>query len=131
MSVEVNISGGNNMNHFGHGDQHQSNYNGKPATVDNVFGAVRESLQELPEADRDEFESKVVGELRTMAKMPADEQRDPTIMERAQVLFDRLSPFAPKINKAVLAFGEASLSSLASRNPIIQGLLAAVKSLKS
>lgn len=100
------------------------------ATVAAVFDSVKEAVNELPEADREVFETEVVEPLRVMAQMPIEEQQQPTTMERAKELLGRLAPFAPKIGKAVMAFGEASLSTLASRNPIVSGLLASVKVLQ-
>ena len=103
----------------------------REATVSRLFEAVNEALKDLPETDRDQFKSQVVDPLHDMANLPTEQQKSPTISERAQALFARISPFAPTINKAVLAFGEASLTALDSSNPIISGLLAAIKSLKA
>src|SRR5690606_3747230 len=89
------------------------NFGEQKATVDAVFGAVKESLKELPEADRDEFESQVVEPLRAIANLPIAQQQESSTMETAKALLDRVSPFAGTIGKSLVAFGEASLSALA------------------
>lgn len=106
------------------------NFGQREATVAAVFDAVADAIKELPEADREGFEAQVVEPLRAMAALPLVQQQEPSTMEKAQALFDRLSPFAPTINKAVMAFGEASLTALASSNPIVSGLLATVKAVQ-
>lgn len=108
----------------------QTNSSAEKVTANRVFDAVAESLAELPEAGREEFEAQVIEPLRLMANLPIAQQQEPSTLEKAQALFERLSPFAPTINKAVLAFGEASLTALASSNPIVSGLLATVKAIK-
>ncbi|MCC7334429.1 MAG: hypothetical protein IT422_05015 [Pirellulaceae bacterium] len=132
-TTNINIGGGTIGGlQIGDGNtQSNTQHFGKPeATIPAVFDAVKESLQELPEAGRDEFVNEVVEPLRLMANLPIAQQQERTTLEKAQALFERLSPFAPTINKAVLAFGEASLSALASNNPIVSGLLATVKAIK-
>ncbi len=62
--------------------------------------------------------------LQTLAELPEVEMKKPDTMERAQSLLNRLVPYAPQIGKGLAVFGSAALSSLASRNPIISGILA-------
>lgn len=133
-SQNINISGGTIGGlQIGDGNTQQvtQNFGEQPASVDALFAAVKDSLKYLPEADRDSFEDEVVEPLRVMATMPEEEQRAPGVMERAKSLFGRLAPFAPTISRAVVAFSEASLATLATENPIVSGLLAAVKAVNN
>lgn len=113
------------------GDQNQTNYSSPVPTVSAVFAAVKESLKELPEADRDVFEEQVIQPLQAMANLPIAQQQEPTAMETAEALLARVKPFAGVIGKGLLAFGEASLTALASGNPIVAGLIATTKAVQS
>ena len=133
-TTNINIHGGH-IAGFQAGDnntQHNTQHFGqREATVETVFEAINEAMVELPEVDREEFETQVVEPLRLMANLPVAQQQEPSMMEKAQSLIERISPFASTINKAVMAFGEGSLSALASSNPIISGLLSAVKAVRT
>ncbi len=103
------------------------NFGDREATVPAVFAAVKESLKELPETHREEFEEQVIQPLQALANLPIAQQQEPTAMETAEALLARIKPFAGVIGKGLMAFGEASLTALASGNPIVAGLIATTK----
>lgn len=106
-------------------------------TVPQVFGELRKAIQlpdsladsQSPDAvasseQADDLEEQVVMPLQTLAELPEEELKKPSTIEQAQLLLNQLVPFAPKIGKGLAVFGSAALSALASRNPIISGILA-------
>lgn len=104
------------------GDQVQNNHYGA-ASPEAVFEAVAKEVP--PEVAED-----TVAPLQAMACMPLTDMEKPDIKSRAANLLQRLMPFAPQIAKGLMTFTEAALSSLASRNPIIAGVLAVCQSAK-
>lgn len=100
-------------------------------TVPEVFGAIEKALPAIEAtADDDsaeEIQEAVLRPLQTFAELPAEEQKEPEKWEQAQSLISRLVPYAPAIGKGLAVFGEAALSALASRNPIVAGILAVCK----
>lgn len=132
-SFEFNntLSGGGNtqINQGQNVSASQENGPGSPATVDEVFSAIDQAVEELPEADREEFKLEVVEPLKLMANLPIAEQQEPTTLEKAKALAERLSPFAPKINKFLGAVTRSGLELLAASNPIAGVLLAGVKAI--
>lgn len=134
--TNINIHGGNIAGlQVGDGvnnQQNTQNIGGEQVTVPQVFDAVKSSLPQLDAAADDatagEIEEAVIRPLQTMAELPQEEIKKPETMERAQSLINQLVPFAPQIAKGLAVFGSAALSALASRNPIIAGILAVCKS---
>lgn len=104
---------------------------GAAPTVPQVFGEIRKSLSDISVSESvvdqeqaDDFELDVMRPLQTLAELPEPELQKPDTIEQAQSLINRLIPFAPQIGKGLAVFGSAALSALASRNPIISGVLA-------
>lgn len=89
-----------------------------------LFGSIVDSL---PAEDRARLDQEVVQPLMTFAALPPEEMT-PVVEEQSKGLIDRLRPYASKIGVAVAAFGEGALSAMASSNPVINGLLFAVRS---
>lgn len=110
------------------GDQVQNNHYGALPSVDQVFDAVAESL---PEEVADEMKAGVIEPLQKLAALAPEEQKSEDVKEQAEPLYQRLVPYAPQITKGLLTFGEAALTSLASSNPIVAGLLAVCKTVKT
>lgn len=104
------------------GDQVQNNHYGGTSPAD-VFEAVAKELP--PEVVEDTVEP-----LQAMACMPIADLEQPEAKEKASNLLERLTPYSSQISKGLLAFGEASLTALASSNPIIAGLIALCKAVK-
>ena len=104
------------------GDQVQNNHYGA-TTPDAVFEAVAAEVP--PEVAED-----TVAPLQAMACMSVLEMETPENKSKAANLLERLVPFAPQIAKGLMTFGEAALSSLATRNPIIAGVVAVCRSSK-
>jgi hypothetical protein len=50
--------------------------------------------------------------------------------ERATGLLSKIAPYGPAIQTALLAFGSGALDALSSSNPVICGVLAAVKAVR-
>ena len=69
----------------------------------------------------------VMEPLQDLAALPPDQQATTENKAKAESLWARLKPYAPKIAKAMLAFGSASLTALASTHPAMAGLLAVCK----
>jgi len=112
----------------------QQTFGGKAPTLDAVLGAVVESL---PEDVREELVKEVIEpiqeEANLLAAMPPEEaeEKKPTVIERVTSLCGKLAPYAPTIQKSLLAFGEASLIAIAPPTGWIVGaLLAAVRAVK-
>lgn len=131
----ISINGGNiNGLQIGNDNKQEGfsqHNNSDSVTVPQVFDAIKSSLPQIDAAaDADaagEIEESIVRPLQTMAELPAEEINKPETMEKAQSLLNQLVPFAPQIAKGLAAFGNAALSALASRNPIIAGVLAVCK----
>ena len=94
-------------------------------TVEQVFKAVEDAL---PDDVYDEVKKEVTEPLVTMAEMPVEAAKaDPTFMERAEGLLERLKPYVPQITNGLAVFGTAALESLGGGNLIVAGLLALCK----
>ncbi len=122
----INITGGN-IGGLQVGDNNTQNITQHVADElrpEAVFEAVAEQLP--PEVVEDTVEP-----LKAMACMPLDQIEQPAIKAKAANLVERLMPYAPQIAKGVVAFTEAALTALASRNPIVAGVLAVCRSAKS
>lgn len=90
-------------------------------TTERIVEEVTQALPaEVPEPERIDIQQ----ELQQLAAMSIVQQQEPATESRIQTLIERVSPWAPKIREGLWAFGEASLKSLASSNPVIAGLLA-------
>lgn len=50
---------------------------------------------------------------------------------KVSTLLERIAPYAPALQKAVLAFGSGALEALASANPIVRGTLKAIQAMES
>lgn len=58
------------------------------------------------------------------AKPDVENKPSEPLAARTKTFLSKIQPWAPYIGKAVLAFGEASLKSLVSGNPLIAGVVA-------
>jgi hypothetical protein len=85
-----------------------------------VFEAIAAELP--PDVAEDTVEP-----LQTFATMPIVQMEAPEAKSKWSNLLERLVPFAPAIGKGLATFGAAALESLASRNPIVAGVLALCK----
>lgn len=114
------------------GNQVQTNNFGHQLpTVERVLQAVAESL---PEEVRQELVAEVIeplqAEANLLSAMPPEEaeEKKPTVVERVMALCGKLAPYAPMVQKSLVAFGEASLSAIAPpAGWIVGAILAAVK----
>lgn len=100
-------------------------------TVAQVFQAVEKEIeQSLPPETAEEIKTGVIQPLCAMAELPIDEQKSDAIKQQAEPLYLKLAPYAPAISKAIMTFGEAALTALASSNPIVAGLVAVCRNAK-
>lgn len=124
-----------NVNNQGQIGQQNIGQSGGEAKADIHFGASQVTLDEffgaIGESVPAEYATDVVEPLKALAAMPAEEQEKPEAKSKATQLMAKLTPYAPAFGKAVLAFGEASLTALATSNPVVSGILAVVKSLRA
>lgn len=133
--TNIHINGGTiNGMQVGDGTNNQNNtlnIGGEQVTVPQVFDALKAALPDIDAAADDdaatELEEMVVRPLQTLAELPEAELRKAETTEQAQSLLNQLVPFAPQIAKGLAVFGSAALSALASRNPVIAGVLAVCK----
>lgn len=117
------------------GDQVQNNnYGGQVPTFERVLEAVAGAI---PESVREEFVADVIEPLQEeanlLAAMPPEEaeKKKATVVERVTKLCGKLAPYAPTIQKSLLAFGEASLAAIAPpAGWIVGALLATVRAVK-
>lgn len=101
---------------------------GAAVTPREVFRALEDAI---PEAEREAMVDEVIEPLRTMAELPPEEQEKPEQKEKAAGFIARLMPYAPAAQAAVLAFGEGALSALVSSNPVVRGVLEAIKAVRT
>jgi ribosomal protein L30/L7E len=94
---------------------------GETVDAQQFFDAIR---QQLPENTAVE----VVTPLEVMASMPVDVQEEKP--ETAGML-ERIKPYAGAIQRGLLGFSRGALDALASNNPVVRGVLEAVKSVES
>lgn len=87
-------------------------------TVPQVFEAM---AKELPA----EVVEDTVEPIRNLAALPIADQE--ASKPKWTNLVERLIPYAPQIAKGIAVFGEAALGALASRNPVVAGVLAICK----
>lgn len=106
------------------------NYGSGEVDVDAFFKKLLELTTELGD-DQENFVKEVVEPLAELAKQPEAATTENEIAPAAaagpstfQKCIDKLKPHAWLIVRCVSAFGEASLSALMSKNPIIAGIIA-------
>jgi len=134
----INFSGDKNNVQFGEGDNHMqvSQSSGGELTAKEFFEAIAAETNKLPEADR-AVVSGAVEPLKDLATaQPADpaptsESPKPGCESTLKKYLDILRPHAALIVKCVAAFSEASLTALASSNPVVAGVLAVAKEVRS
>jgi hypothetical protein len=125
-NADVKLDGGSQLNQGQTVNAEINNSRGAPLTLEALFDKIAEGL---PEMERPQLRAEVVEPLKTLAQ----DKEHPTSQERKfertehWTLLDRLKPYAPSIMRAISVFGAAALSALASRNPIVAGVLAVLK----
>ncbi len=139
-SINQTASGSGAVNQVGNNTATTTVNNGNQLpTIPQVFDAIKKALPEIDVASGDSDQSQlsvanaddvnetILRPLQTLAELPEAELNKPDTMEQAQSLLNRLVPYAPQIGKGLAVFGSAALTSLASSNPIISGILAVCK----
>jgi hypothetical protein len=119
----INITGGNNQNTFGvnSGNQTQNIAGEAQPSTDEILEVIAESI---PEESRDEIETEVIEPLRALAALPIVEQKEPTMVQKANALIAKLSPFAPQIAKGLAVFGSAFFKASPITGPWVAGIQA-------
>ena len=126
-----NISGqGQGNQGDGNTNNNIHNYGSGAVDADTFFKKLLELTAELGD-DRESFVNEVVNPLSELAKKPEEAVPAETEATEAaagpstfQKCIDKLKPHAWLIVRCVSAFGEASLSALMSKNPVIAGIIA-------
>jgi hypothetical protein len=130
--ISINITGGkqgqvagkieNNNSHIG------DVVNGGELTAMKFFEAIETETRKLPEV-----QSQAIEPLKELATAGQSTESVTTSVQGStfQKYLDRLRPHAALITKCIAAFGEASLTALASSNPIVAGVLAVAKEVRS
>lgn len=101
--------------------------------IDKLFDAVRQALADydIPGFELAEINTQVVDPLNTLAKEAQGSQSvEPSLLEKASALLERLKPYSGKITESLLVFSESILLSFAASNPVVAGLLSVLKVLK-
>jgi len=125
--IKQEASGAGSVNQVGNNTATTSVGNLPVPTIPQVFDAMESALSEIKSDEgNEEINQSVLMPLQSLAELPTS-QHTPDVMEQAQSLINRLVPYAPSIGKGLAVFGQAALSSLASSNPIMAGILAVCK----
>lgn len=122
----INISGGQNQNHFGTGDQNQTNLLGggtREATIETFFASLKQEAESLPPKPAIELTETAIKPLEQYAMSPPEGLKadEPSLYEH---YYEKLKPHAGLIMRCTAAFTEASLRALALQNPIVAGIIA-------
>lgn len=117
------ISGG--QNNIGKteiaGDQTQTNNFGDALPpVDDVVAKVAESLPEEVAAEWTE-------QIQPFAAMPIAQQQEPETMSKIMAICETIRPHAGTVWKNLAIFGATALETLATRNPVIAGIVQVCK----
>lgn len=115
------IEGGqNNIGHNEiHGDQVQNVGGQEPLTIDRFADAIA-STTGMPETLAED----TAAAIQSFAKLPKEEQVAALDTEKWKDLAIKIQPYAKSIWKSVAVFGAAALKALASRNPVVAGVMA-------
>lgn len=127
-NITINVTGGkqaqvagkivNNNSHVG------DVLNGAELTAEKFFAAVKEELSQLPEADRQVVHQEAVEPLERLAVCDSPDLHKSVEQSTFQKYLDFLRPHAALIVRCTAAFGEAALTALVSKNPIVAGVVA-------
>lgn len=118
------ISGG--QNNIGKteiaGDQTQTNnYGDSLPPVDDVVAKVAESLPAEVAADWSE-------QIKPLMALPIAQQEEPETVSKLMAICEAIRPHAGVVWKNLAVFGATALETLATRNPIIAGIVQVCKS---
>jgi len=130
-NITINVSGGKQNQVAGKIENKNSHIgdviNGGELTAAKFFEAIEAETKNLPE-----LQSQAVEPLKELATAGQSTDSVSTSVQTStfQKYLDILRPHASLITKCIAAFGEASLASLASSNPIVAGVLAVAKEVR-
>lgn len=98
----------------------QNNSSDKPPTVVEVIEKVAEVL---PTELATDWKSQV----QTLAAMPIAQQQEPEQQSAILAICDQIKPHAGEVWKNLAIFGATALETLATRNPVIAGIVEVCK----
>lgn len=101
------------------GDQVQHNAGSEPVTIEQFTHAL-EKAEGLP----DEIRNETIPDIHAIANLSSDEQQKFIDTDKWMTMAEKIRPYATSIGKSVAVFGAAALKALASKNPIVAGVMA-------
>lgn len=124
-SIQQTASGAGSVNQIGENTATTHNGNSvQVPTLAELFSAIAKAI---PGDEGCDVNESIITPIQKLAELPPIEQVAVDTQEQAQSFYSRLKPYAPALFKGVAVFSEAALTSLASSNPIVAGLLAVIK----
>lgn len=117
FNINTNMTGGALQQNIGQegGTVSQTVNNAAEVTVEQVLTEVEKAL---PEEKAAEF----MPELRKFASLPIEEQEEPEVKGRLATILAKIVEWQPTVQKNLAIFGVGALESLATLNPIINGI---------
>lgn len=136
-NITINVSGGKQNQVAGKIENNNSHIgdviNGGELTAVKFFEAIEAETKKLPEVERSVVYDGAVEPLKQIATAGQQTESVTASVQGStfQKYLDLLKPHASLIVKCVAAFSEASLTALASSNPVVAGVLAVAKEVRS
>lgn len=130
--VTQNVNSGIGQIGENHAVQHQGN---DPPTVQSLFTEISKSLP--PDTDEQtQLAHEALGNIELMANATPEveaviPEEKSSMMAMLKPYVDKLTPYAPLVTKAVLAFGDGYFSTLESKNAVVAGLVEMIKGMRS